>query len=454
MARQQRKDGRLPRNAAPIEVTIDHIGGRGDGVGKAFYTHNYRNDEHTIFVPAALPGERVLVQPLALNSQGIKSRIIELQDESPDRRTPACDAFPACGGCNFQHWSDEAVTNWKEQLAHSFLTRAGVTPKTIRPFAASPMASRRRAVFHIKRLAQSVAIGFAERQGTHIVFPSGCSILDPDLFAILGEIETFAAAHFPVGWQLDLHVNKLDRGLCLFFTGTQKWSSDVMAALAEWAGDSTRTGPDIARISVGGNGRFSGPPMMLYAPVPASLRFGTIEVVPPPGAFLQATTHGEALLQAAIAEITDGARIVADLFAGCGTLSLPLLPNISRLIAAEQDSEALSALKAGADAAQRGGMVQMHLVDLANAPLLASDLAKCDAVILDPPRAGAAAQCAELVHANVPTIAMVSCNPATFARDAAILCDGGHECEWLQLIDQFRMTNHVELVAKFTRSRR
>lgn len=503
MARQQRKDGRLPRNAAPIEVEIDHIGGRGDGVGRASYTHNYQTREHAVFVPAALPGERVLVQPLSINSQGIKSRIIEMLAPSAERQTPDCGVFPACGGCKFQHWGDDAVRSWKEELALGFIGRANLTPATIRPLVTSPMASRRRAVFHLKRLAGSVAAGFQERQGVHIITPQGCSILEPDVLAILDEVSDFAATHFPVGTAVDLHVNKLDRGLCLYFTGPDQWSPALMAALAAWASDETRPddAPVIARVTVrdggagatnmsaannagekpaiksasnqggksGGksgrkpNGRWASKarkpqknaapalPMMLYAPTPPVLRFGTIGITPPPGAFLQATRHGEAHLQAAIAEITDGAKYVADLFAGCGTLSLPLLPQLAGLMAAEQDPDALAALKNGADAAGLGAVVTTRATDLAAAPLLASEMKKCDAVILDPPRGGAAAQCSQLAESRVPVIAMVSCNPASFARDAALLVAGGYRFDWLQLIDQFRMTNHVELVAKFSR---
>lgn len=493
MARQQRKEGRLPRNAAPIEVEIDHIGGRGDGVGRASYTHNYQIREHAVFVPATLPGERVLVQPLSLSGQGLKGRIIEMLQPSAERQSPNCNAFPACGGCKFQHWGDDAVRQWKEELALGFITRAGLRPEAMRPLVTSPLASRRRAVFHIKRLADSVAAGFQERQGVHIISPEGCSILDPDLLAILDEVRAFAATHFPVGSEIDLHVNKLDRGLCLYFTGPASWSPALMAALAEWASAQADSRPDtspaIARVTVrdghsgggtsaaagmaagkaGGKGGRKGGgrwaskgrtpakntapalPMMLYAPTPPILRFGAIGVTPPPGAFLQATAHGEAHLQDAIAEITAGAKYVADLFAGCGTLSLPLLPQLAGLIAAEQDLDALAALKDGADAAGLGAVVSARATDLAQAPLLASELKKCDAVILDPPRSGAAAQCSQLAESKVPVIAMVSCNPASFARDAALLVAGGYRFDWVQLIDQFRMTNHVELVAKFSR---
>ena len=219
-----------------------------------------------------------------------------------------------------------------------------------------------------------------------------------------------------------------------------------MAALGEWA-----AGSGLARLSLLPSRAPGTPAIPLFAPIPPTLRFGEVTVTPPAGAFLQASHDGEAQLQAAVAEITDGAKSVADLFAGCGTLSLPLLGRLTRLLAAEQDKEALACLKAGADAIGLGARVIAHDTDLANAPLTPDQLTGFEAVIIDPPRGGAAAQCAQLALSNVPRIAMVSCNPATFARDAALLCDGGFSCDWLQIIDQFRMSNHIEIVAQFSR---
>ena len=146
-AKSNQMAGRLPRNAPPIEVTISHIGGRGDGIAKALYTHNYSEAEHDVFVPASLPGERLLVQPLSLTTQGIKARIIELYTPSPDRHIPRCDAFPACGGCRFQHWDETKINNWKSALVANFLDRAKIKANTIRPLYSSPLKSRRRASF-------------------------------------------------------------------------------------------------------------------------------------------------------------------------------------------------------------------------------------------------------------------------------------------------------------------
>lgn len=470
-----RKDGRLPKNAAPVEVVISHVGGRGDGVGTALYTHNHQSREHMVFVPASLPGERVLAQPLSLNAQGIRARMIELIEPAKERRAPACAAFPACGGCQFQHWQEDAVSAWKQAQVEGFLERADIWPDEMRLLNAVPLHSRRRATFHLKRLAGGVVAGFNERQGTQIIAPEACVVLHPELLMLLEGLQAVAMREFPVGASIDAKVNRLDQGLCVLLHVTAGGADfaempALLAALGSWAGEA-----GLARLSLmpgdmtggakggtkgGTKGGANSPArttygavsaIPLYAPAPPTLRFGTITVSPPPGAFLQASPEGEAALQAGVVEGVAGARSVVDLFAGCGTLSLPLVEQGVQIVAVEQDREALAALKDGADAAGRGGQVSGRLTDLANAPLTADDLAGFDAVILDPPRSGASAQCAELARSQVPRIVMVSCNPASFARDAALLCDGGYGCDWVQVIDQFRMSNHIEMVAQFSR---
>ena len=441
--RQQDRTVRLPRNAPPIELEISHIGGRGDGVGKAEYRHNYISAEHSVFVPATLPGERVVAQPVSISGQGIRTIPSEILTASKDRRDPDCGAFPACGGCSFQHWRDEPVTAWKEQLVTGFLGRAGVDlPDFIAPHV-SPRGARRRATFHLKRLAGGVAAGFLERGSDRIIAPEGCSVLSPDLMRLLGGLADLATDRFPVGLTIDAHANHLDNGICLLLRGPSGWHDGILEVLAGWAANA-----GLARLAVAED---SGEPLTLLAPAPPVLRFGPIAVTPPPGAFLQATRDAEATLQTAVADICRGSGRVIDLFAGCGTLSLPLLPGLSHLLAAESDAAALAALKGAVDAAGLGAQIDCLEVDLMRAPVGTDRLDEADAVIVDPPRAGAAAQCEQLAASAVPVIAMVSCNPASFARDAATLVGGGYRLDSLRVIDQFRFTSHVEIVAGFRR---
>ena len=197
IAKSNQQAGRLPRNSAPIKVKINHVGGRGDGVGKVQYTRNHSEEEHDVFVPGSLPGEVLVVKPLSLTAQGIKARIVELLTPSPDRNTPRCHSFPACGGCRFQHWSEPAIRTWKQNLVITFLDRANVPLGKIRPLHTSPPKSRRRASFHIKCLADGAIVGFREQMGQHIIALDGCVVLHPALLHLQTQLQQFASAHFP-----------------------------------------------------------------------------------------------------------------------------------------------------------------------------------------------------------------------------------------------------------------
>ena len=436
--------GRLPRNAAPVELEITHVGGRGDGVGTASWRHNHVTSDHTVFVPASLPGERVIAQPVGISGQGLKTVLTEILTPSPERREPDCAVFPACGGCSLQHWQDDAVTAWKQDLVAGFLRRAGIGFDGFQPPHISPRGSRRRAGFHLKRLAGNVAAGFLERGSNRIITPQKCSVLRPDLIALLDRLAEIAARQFPLGVAIDAQANGLDNGICLLLRGPAGWHDGIREKLASWAVEA-----GVARLSVDDG---SAEPLTLLAPAPPVLRLGELVVTPPPGAFLQATQDGEVALQQAVATIIGDAPRLLDLFAGCGTLGLPLLPALSQLTAAESDRAALTALRQAVDAAGRGAQLACLEADLMEAPLMEDDLDGFDAAIIDPPRAGAAAQCARLAASPVPVIAMVSCNPATFARDAATLIAGGYSMDKPRIIDQFRFSNHVEIVAGFRRS--
>ncbi len=450
--RKPRNEGRLPRNAAPIAVTITHIGGRGDGVGTVNYTHNHQKAEHSIFVPASLPGENIIVQPLSINKQGIKARILELHSAAPSRQTPQCNAFPACGGCSFQHWSAAEIAAWKQQLLTTHLERARISAASIRPVWTSPAKSRRRANFHIKRLADKAVVGFHERMGTHIIDPDECTIIHPILANLKTALIKFSLGHLPIGAMLEAQANLLAKedsephtGVCLYLQNKDAqplWTADLQRTLCRWAATQR-----LARLSIDDHGS----PLTLYAPTQPRIKFGAIDVSPPPGAFLQATEHGEQSLQQAVAEILAGHNYIADLFAGCGTLSLSLIDQLSGLLAVESDIAALTALKAGVDASGHGGRLTTQDRNLFDVPLLPEEFAKTTGVIIDPPRSGALSQCRQLGHADVGTIAMVSCNPASFARDAACLTDAGFTLDWVQPVDQFSYSNHLEIVGAFSR---
>jgi len=442
----------LLRNATPIAVTITHIGGRGDGVGTARYTHNYRDAEHSVFVPASLPGEDIIVQPLSISKQGIKARILELNSAAPSRQNPQCKAFPACGGCSFQHWAQAEIELWKRHLLANHLERANVSTASIRPALTSPAKSRRRANFHIKRLTNKAVVGFHKRMGTHIIDPDEYNIIDPRLASLKTALVEFSLAHLPTGATLEAKANLVAKedgaahtNLCLYLQNKAAqplWIADLQRALCRWAATQR-----LARLSIDDHISL----LTLYAPNQPQIRIGTIDVNPPPGAFLQATEHGEHSLQQAVAEIMAGHNYIADLFAGCGTLSLPLIGRLSSLLAVESDFASLTALKIGVDSSGHGGRLTTQDRNLFDMPLLPEELAKKTGVILDPPLSGSLNQCQQLGHTDVAAIAMVSCNPASFARDAACLTSAGFTLDWVQPIDQFSYSNHLELVGAFSR---
>ena len=259
-------------------------------------------------------------------------------------------------------------------------------------------------------------------------------------------------AYLPVGITIEAQANLLasgdgasHTGLCLYLQNNAAqplWTVDIQRALCAWSADQ-----HLARLSIDDHDS----PLTIYAPTQPTVRFGAIDVTPPPGAFLQATEHGEHSLQQAVAEILAGHAYVADLFAGCGTLSLPLIDQLSAVLAVESDSAALAALKAGVDAAGQGSRLSIKQRNLFDVPLLPDELTKITGVIINPPRSGALAQCHQLADADVATIAMVSCNPASFARDAACLTAAGFTLDWVQPVDQFSYSNHLELVGALTR---
>ena len=433
----------LPRNTPLVETEITRIADKADGVGRATLTHNYETGEHDVFVRACLPGERISARPVSLSANGIRAELVELIEPSPERREADCGVYPRCGGCSLQHWDDDAANAWKQGLVTGFLERAGVAPGAVRQPHISPRHSRRRATFQLKRLGDGVAAGFFEMGTRHIVEPEGCSILAPELDALLVALRAIVAERFPVGIMVGAFANLIDNGVCLLLRGPAQWHDGLPPHLAEWA-----AGQGLARLSVAAGNE---EPIVLYAPGPAVLRFGEVAVAPPPGAFLQPTRQGEAAIQDAVAEIVGGAARIVDLFAGCGTLSLPLLGGVSKLCAADEARQSLDALVAAAREAGHGARMECVEVDLLGAPLGPDVLDAYDAAILDPPRPGAPAQCAQLAESRVGVIAMVSCNAASFARDAATLCAGGYSFEWLQVVDQFRFTRHIEVVACFRR---
>jgi len=430
MRGRPRSSGRRPDKALAreLDLTIDKLGSEGVGVA--------RLDGKIILVAGSLPGERVKAR--VEGGLGVVTQIIE---PSPFRIAPACHHFGSCGGCALQHLAWDPYLDFKRELVVEALRRQGLGDVPVGPIAASPPGSRRRATLEAKQAGGTLLLGFHGRGSHHIVDLGECPVLLPELAALLMPLRKLLRILLPPGAgatvQLAAGPDGIDLGLLLPAVPDME-QLEGLSAFAEIK--------DLARLWW----RVEG-----MAPVPASqrrsigLRFGGVPVDPPSGGFLQATAAGEAALTAAVVASLAGAERVADLFAGCGTFGLALGPR-AELHAVESDAAALGAL---ASAARRAGLgfVTTERRDLEARPLLVSELKRFDAVLFDPPRAGAKAQVANLAQSGVPTVVGVSCNPATFARDARMLVDGGYRLDSVLPVDQFVWSPHVELVGHFRR---
>ena len=302
--------------------------------------------------------------------------------------------------------------------------------------ATSDAGTRRRAVLAVRRTKKGALAGFHGRASGVITEIPDCRLLDPALLAGLPLAEALAIAGASRKGELNVTLTKSDGGLDVAVEGGKPLDGPLQIALAQLAEQH-----DIARIA------WSSETVAMRRP--AAQSFGRVDVVPPPGAFLQATPEGEAALRADVLEIVRDARRVADLFAGCGTFALPLAEK-AEVHAVEGSADMIRAMDRGWRETQGLKRVTGEARDLFRRPLLADELARFDAVVIDPPRAGAEAQIAELASALVPLIAHVSCNPLTFARDARRLCDAGYRLNRLRVVDQFRWSVHTELVAAFS----
>jgi len=399
-------------------VTIDRLGQQGDGVAPG-----------PLFVPLTLPGEVV-----SGTVDGDALMDVSIDTPSPDRVSAPCPHFRSCGGCQLQHASDELVATWKRDLVVTALAVHGIEAE-VRPTLTSPDRSRRRATFAARRTKKGALVGFHARKSDAIIPVPDCILVTPALAGVAPLAEALAVVGASRKGALAVTVAQSMDGLDISVTGGKPLDGPLRVALAALC--------ETHRLA-----RLTWQEELIAMRVPPAQIIGAARVVPPPGAFLQATQHGQDTLTRLVQDIVGGAKYVADLFAGCGTFALPLAAN-AEVLAVEGAPEMVAALDAGWRQAQGLKPIKSVARDLFRRPLLPDELAAFDAVVIDPPRTGATDQIAELSQAKPPVIAHVSCNPQTFARDAATLINAGYVLEWVQPVDQFRWAAHVELVGAF-----
>jgi 23S rRNA (uracil1939-C5)-methyltransferase len=408
-------------------MLIDHVGHRGDGIGFA--------GGESLFVPYTLGGETVEVEAVADHPD--RRHLSRIERASPQRIAPFCQYFGACGGCAIQHWQPEAYRAWKRQIVVDTLTHAGIECDVAALLDAHG-AGRRRITVHARRGSDGeLRTGFAAANSHAIVAISDCPILDPGLRGALDAARALAEALKPADKPLDIQVTAANNGLDVDVRGSGPLKTALIATLSDIA-----QRHDLARLTRHGE--------LVLMRTPPVIEIGAARVILPPGSFLQATLAGEQALATLVAEYCKRAKHIADLFCGVGPFALRLAAK-ARVSAFDSDAGAVSALSKAATSASGLKPIKAEARDLFRRPLMPQELRDYDTVVFDPPRQGAQAQVKQLAASKIPVVIAVSCNVATFARDARVLIDGGYKIEGVMPVDQFRHTPHVELVARFTR---
>ena len=416
------------------DLTITHIGADGDGVAQL-------PDGKPVYLPYTLPGETVVPGSLTGRGQGWTASTT-LRTPSPERQPPPCPHFGTCGGCTLQHWKDAPYAAWKSARLQTALARAGFGDASLSPLARTPPADRRRVDLALARDGNTLRVGLHRHRGRDVVDLHTCLVLDPRLVALIGALRRHLPSVTALRRTGSAIANLLDTGIDLLLRTDGPLTPGDRAKLAALA-------PEVCRVAWSQGAE---PPEVASQADPARLILAGALVCPPPGAFLQASRHGEAAVTAAVVaglpERMPPRAHVIELFAGCGSLTFALASQ-ARVSAYEGEAGAVAALRR----AIAGRPIAAHQRDLARQPLSTKELAGAAAVVLDPPFAGAAAQMPSLATSAVPCVIYVSCNPAALARDARMLHLAGYQLSHATPIDQFLWSAAVESVCVFTRAK-
>jgi len=408
-------------------LTIDHVGQQGDGIAL--------DGARNIYVPYTLGGETVEVTAASERSADRRD-LVEVITPSPERIAPFCEYFGVCGGCAIQHWQTDAYRNWKRQLVVDTLKQAGIASE-VGTLVDAHGTGRRRATFHARQGSGALRVGFAAA-GRHEIVPiTHCPILDPAMDGAIGAANAVAELLKAVGKPLDIQISATENGLDIDIRGSGPLDTATLSKLSGLAKQHR-----LARLTRHGE--------LVLLQAPPTIRVGRATVTLPPASFMQPTQAGEETLATLVTERCKGAKRIADLFCGFGPFSLRLAEKF-RVSAFDSDAKAVAALNDAVRITQGLKPLAGEARDLFRRPLVPQELRDFDAVVFDPPRQGAEAQSRQLAASRLTRVVAVSCNPATFARDAKILLGGGFKLGEVIPVDQFRHTPHVEVVAKFAR---
>ncbi|MEC9346405.1 MAG: hypothetical protein VYB54_09265 [Pseudomonadota bacterium] len=420
---------------SPAIVAIEALGAGGDGIAGL--------DGGQVFVPGALPGDRVEIAPEGkAGGEGRQARLLRVLEPGPDRVAPPCRHATRCGGCALQHMAPAPLSDWKRQTVVVALGHRGFGAPPVGAIVPAAPGRRRRVAWTARTDRRGALLfGYHARRSRELVDIAMCPLLEPALEALLRPLRDLLRGLMPPRGEARVAATVTDGGVDLLIDLPGRPDSRAFERMASFADTH-----DLARLLL----RQDGMPVPVATRRPPVLDWPHLAVEPPPGGFLQADRVIEREMQRLVGDLAAGAARVADLYCGCGTLTAALDP-ASEVLALDSDAEAVAALKAAVNRVP-GRRVTALARDLNRRPLMANELAGFDLVVLDPPAAGARVQAAELAASRVPAIGYVSCEPATFARDARMLADGGYDLVSVTPLDQFHWAADIELFAVFRRT--
>jgi 23S rRNA (uracil1939-C5)-methyltransferase len=418
-------------------VSIEKLGAQGDGIGAIEGT--------PVFVPMTVPGDVVKVSISKQSRSSIHADLVQILEPSDQRREPPCIHYGKCGGCSLQHFNTGLYQSWSADRIGMALRQHRFEDVTIEKAIMSPPNSRRRVALKAIRSGANVTVGFNAKNSHQIVNVSECEVASKAIVDLLQPLKAVLKPILPPRMLATLHITETYSGLDVLVDAAVDLSLEARESLVEFANVNC-----VAALHWQQDG-FLDPVIIRAEPVMA---FAGVKVPVKPAAFTQATKAGEqALIDLVLAEC-EGYGRVADLFCGVGTFTFPLARH-HQVLAVEGAQDALKSLESGRNRAQREGIGLKQIIlkhrDLFRRPITVKEFAGFEAVVFDPPRAGAEAQVKELAQSSVKRIVAVSCNPNTFARDARILADGGYSLDRVTPVDQFLWSPHMELVACFSK---
>lgn len=426
---------RQAKSGAMVELDVDGLGAGGDGMAV--------HDGKRYFVPYTLPGDRVRARVTGRRGEVLAAEVVERLADGPGRVPPPCGHFGVCGGCALQHLDDQIYGEWKRQRVVAALARRGLGDVPVAAVARTPPGVRRRATLLAVRRKSDTALGFREPSSNRVVRLTECPVLDGVLVSLFEPLAGLFTVLIEPGQWAEAELTVAATGIDLVIAAPREPDLAQREGVAAFAAEH-----DLARLSWRHPG--DPEPELMVQRRPARVTFGGVTVDLPIGGFLQPSVQGEALLVAEVSAALADTTRVADLYAGCGAFTFALAGSAS-VHAVEGVAAMVDAITGAAGRVGLAHKVSAEVRDLERLPLLAEELTGFDAVVFDPPRAGARRQAEALAASTVPVVVAVSCHPGTFARDARTLVDGGYVIERVVPVDQFLWSPHVELVAVFRR---